>query len=243
MQGQVAIVTGAAGGIGRAIVEVLLQRGCRVVAWDLDVSRLQTHSAIRENRLVLNNVDVTDSLALDAATAIAESEHGGVAVLVNNAGANGPTVPIAEYRRSDWDRIIAINLTAVFEICQRIAPAMQQRGYGRIINVASVVGVRGIANACAYSASKSGLIGFTKGLAKELASSGVTANCVAPALIETPLLKQMSQDYIQGSRSRIPMGRAGTSEEVASTVGWIASPDCSFTTGAVFDVSGGRLEW
>lgn len=243
MKQQLAVVTGAAGGIGVAIVDELLSRGCRVIGWDLDMAALANHPAIGEKQLQLRAVDVTNTASLVEAIAHAEAHEGGISILINNAGANGPTVPVGDYQRGDWDRILALNLTAVFEICKRVAPVMAQRGYGRIVNVSSVVGVRGIADACAYSASKAGVIGFTMGLAKELIRTGVTANCVAPALIETALLEQMTDEYASAARNRIPMGRAGTTAEVAATIGWISSPACSFTTGSVFDVSGGRLAW
>ena len=241
MRDQTAIVTGAAGGIGTAIVQELLAAEIQVLGWDIDVSSLQDHPALLTGQLVLVQVDVTESLALDRAVADAEVRCGGVSILVNNAGIAGPTVPVGQYGRDQWDRVMNINLTSVFEICKRLAPAMARRGYGRVINISSVGGVRGIPDACAYSASKAGVIGLTMGLAKEYMRSGVTFNCVAPALIETPLLKQMTEEFSQAARDRIPMGRIGLPSEVAAMVAWIASPKASFTSGAVFDVSGGRL--
>ncbi|NML46400.1 SDR family oxidoreductase [Ramlibacter sp. G-1-2-2] len=240
-EGRVAIVTGAAGGIGLAIVDQLLADGATVLAWDPEATKLAGHPEAATGRLLPRSVDVTDSAAVERELVRADAMEGGLAILVNNAGIAGATRPASEYQRSEWDRVIALNLTSVFEICRRAAPAMAARGYGRVVNISSVGGLRGIADAAAYSASKAGLIGLTQSLAKEYIRSGITFNCVAPALIETPLLAQMTPQFAEAMRSRIPMGRAGAPQEVAAMVGWIASPACSFTTGAVFDVSGGRL--
>jgi NAD(P)-dependent dehydrogenase (short-subunit alcohol dehydrogenase family) len=191
-------------------------------------------------RLHLRPIDVTEVAAVEAAMAEADAA-GPLAIVINNAGTAGATQPAAEYASAEWNRVIALNLTAVFEICRRAAPLLARRGYGRVVNVSSVGGLRGIANAAAYSASKAGVIGLTQSLAKEFMRSGVTFNCVAPALIETPLLAQMTEEFAEQARARIPMGRAGRAQEVAAMIAWIASAACSFTTGAVFDVSGGRL--
>ncbi len=236
-----ALVTGAAGGIGQHIAKALLAAGHRVIAWDADVSPLMHWPAVAQERMLLRQVDITDTASVEAELARVLGHDEGVEVLVNNAGISGPTVPASRYERADWDRVLAVNLTAPFEISRRVGPAMAQRGYGRIVNVSSIGGVKGIADASAYSASKAGLIGLTMSLAKEYIETGVTCNCIAPALIETPLLNQMTSDYAEAARRRIPMGRIGLPEEVAAMVAWIASPACSFTTGAVFDVSGGRL--
>jgi NAD(P)-dependent dehydrogenase (short-subunit alcohol dehydrogenase family) len=238
-----AIVTGATGGIGLAVVDRLLASGVRVFAWARDVEPLDAKVRGARGQLVARGVDVTDSAAVADALHEAERSSGGVSILVNSAGVIGATAPAPDYERLEWDRVLAINLTAVFEICRRAAPAMAARGYGRVVNITSVSGLRGQAQAAAYGASKAGVIGLTRGLAKEYARAGVTFNCIAPAVIETPMLRQMSPEAVDQARARIPMARGGQPGEVAAMVAWIASPECSFTTGAVFDASGGRLAW
>lgn len=237
LHGLSAVVTGGAKGIGAGIVAEFRALGCRVVVWDLDVSRIKTV----DGSLELLQVDVASEASVKEAAAQTERLIGVPDILVNNAGIQGPTVPIDDYDLASWNTVIAINLTAVFSICKLFLPAMRRRKSGRIINMASAAGVRGLANAAAYGASKAAVIGLTIGLSKEVLEDGITVNCVAPALIDTELVLQMSEDFIAKAASRVPMKRLGKVEEVAATVAWIASPACSFTTGAVFDVSGGRL--
>jgi NAD(P)-dependent dehydrogenase (short-subunit alcohol dehydrogenase family) len=238
-----AIVTGASGGIGLAVVHRLLASGVRVFAWARDVDPLNDAVGKAAGRLIARRVDVTDCEALEAALHEAEHAFGGVSIVVNSAGVIGAIAPAPDYERLEWDRVLAVNLTSVFEICRRAAPPMAARGYGRVINITSVSGLRGQAQAAAYGASKAGVIGLTRGLAKEYARTGVTFNCVAPAVIETPMLLQLGREAADQARARIPMGRGGQPDEVAAMVAWIASSECSFTTGAVFDASGGRLAW
>jgi 3-oxoacyl-[acyl-carrier protein] reductase len=232
-----AVVTGGAKGIGAAIVRELMSLGCRVVVWDQDVSAVET----QPGKLDAIAVDVTSQDAIERAEAETASLIGTPDILVNNAGIQGPTVPLQDYERSAWDRVIAVNLTAVYAVTKIFVPGMKRRKSGRIINIASVAGIRGLTDGSAYGASKAGVIGFSVGLSKELVSDGISVNCVAPALIDTDLKLQMSADFIQKATDRVPMGRLGKAEEVAATVAWIATPACSFTTGAVFDVAGGRL--
>ena len=237
LSNQTAIVTGGAKGIGAAIVRELMALGCRVVVWDQDVSIVET----MPGKLDAIAVDVTCQEAIEAAEAQTAQLIGTPDILVNNAGIQGPTVPLQDYERSAWDRVIAVNLTAVYAVTKVFVPGMKKRKSGRIINIASVAGIRGLTDGSAYGASKAGVIGFSVGLSKELVADGISVNCVAPALIDTDLKLQMSADFIQKATDRVPMGRLGKAEEVAATVAWIATPACSFTTGAVFDVAGGRL--
>lgn len=234
---QTAVVTGGAKGIGAAIVRELMALGCRVVVWDQDVSTVEA----MPGKLDAIAVDVTSQEAIEAAEAQTARLIGTPDILVNNAGIQGPTVPLQDYERSAWDRVIAVNLTAVYAVSKVFVPGMKKRKSGRIINIASVAGIRGLTDGSAYGASKAGVIGFSIGLSKELVADGISVNCVAPALIDTDLKLQMSAEFIQKATDRVPMGRLGKAEEVAATVAWIATPACSFTTGAVFDVAGGRL--
>lgn len=238
--GQTALVTGAAGGIGLAIAATLAARGAQIVAWDRATAKVAA-LGLGADQFECGDFDLTDRKEVAARCGELFARRGVPDILINNAGISGPTLPIEEQTDIDWDRVIDINLTSVFSLCREFAPAMRKKGYGRIVNIASAAGVRGLANGCAYGASKAGLIGFSMGLAKELQTDGVTVNCIAPALIDTELQAQMTDAFRAAAASRIPMGRLGLSSEVAEMVAWVASPACSFTTGAVFDVSGGRL--
>ena len=240
LAGQTALVTGAAGDIGLAIVAALSARGAQIVAWDRATAKVAA-LGLGPDRLECADFDLTDRNGVGERCRDLFARRGVPDILVNNAGIQGATRPIEDQTDEDWDRVIAINLTSIFSLCREFAPAMRQKGYGRIVNIASAAGVRGLANGCAYGASKAGLIGFSMGLSKELLTDGVTVNCVAPALIDTALLAQMSETFRAEAASRIPMGRMGLASEVAAMVAWVASPVCSFTTGAVFDVAGGRL--
>lgn len=237
LSGQTAVVTGGAKGIGAAIVSELLSLGCRVVVWDLDISPVKPVAG----RLDAISVNVTSQAGIEAAKKQTESLIGTPDILVNNAGIQGPTVPIDSHDLSDWDRVIALNLTSVFTVTKLFVSDMRKRKSGRIINISSAAGLRGLTDGSAYGASKAGVIGLTMGLSKELISDNITVNCVAPALIDTDLKLQMSAEFIEKATDRVPMKRLGRPEEVAATVAWIATPACSFTTGAVFDVAGGRL--
>lgn len=240
--GQAAIVTGAARGIGLGIARRLADEGCRVILWDVDFSRFDRHSA-GFTPLLTQVVDVSDRVAVEKAFSEAVEVAGSIEILVNNAGINGPVVAAWEYPPDAWDRVIAINLNGVFHCCRAAVPHMRQRGYGRIVNVASMAGKDGVQYISAYSAAKGGVIAFTKSLAKELAADGVLANCIAPAMAETDLLREMTPEHIAASKAKIPMGRFLQIPEIAAMVVWIAGPECSFTTGFVFDLSGGRATY
>ena len=232
LSGTNAVVTGGARGIGRAIADRLAGLGCAVSVWDIEP---RDDSAIE--------VDVADEVAVEAATKATLAHFGHVDILVNNAGVNGPTVPAWDYPLAAWQRVLDIDLTGTFLCARAVAPHMRGRGAGRIVNIVSVAGKEGNAQACAYSAAKAGVIGFTKSLAKELVGDGITVNCVAPAMTETALLEEMTPEYIEAVRAMIPMGRLCEAHEIAAMVAWLASPECSFTTGAVFDISGGRATY
>ncbi len=236
LEGAKAIVTGAARGIGLGIAQRFSELGAEVVGWDVSVGKNPVFKAFFE-------CDVTDEASVADAAKATFAELGHVDVLVNNAGVNGPTKPTWDYTLSEWNKVLAVDLTGVFLCSRAVIGPMRARGYGRIVNIASVAGKEGGPNACAYAAAKSGVIGFTKGLAQELAGSGVLANCIAPAITETELFAEMSEDYIADRRGRIPMGRFCTIEEIATMTAFAASPECSFTTGFTFDVTGGRTTY
>jgi len=238
LSGKTALVTGASQGLGAAIARTLAALGAQVVGWDRS---LPAEGDAAPAGIRLEQVDLTDGQALAHAAAALLARGAGIDILVNNAGIQGLTATIEHQDDETWARVIDVNLTTVFRMCRIFAPHMQQRCGGRIINIASVAGLRGVAGAVAYSASKGGVLALSQALAKELVASGVTVNCVAPGLADTPLQQQMDTAYIERIASRIPMGRLCQPGEVAATVAWIASPACSYTTGAVFDVSGGRL--
>ena len=243
--GRRAVVTGGAKGIGLAVAQRLAAGGAAVALWDLDAGALETAAARLQDAagLSTSKLDITDEAAVAQATAETEAALGPVDILVNNAGITGPNQKTWEYSLADWERVIAVDLTAVFLCCRAVLPGMLERGYGRVVNIASVAGKEGNPNAPAYSTAKAGVIGLTKSLGKETAGSGVTVNCVTPAAVETDIFKQMTQEFIDFMLSKIPMGRFGKVEEVAALVAWLASEECSFSTGAVFDISGGRATY
>jgi 3-oxoacyl-[acyl-carrier protein] reductase len=229
LRGRIAIVTGGAQGIGAAIVERMEASGASVRVWDVAAKK--------------DPVDVSDAAQVEKATARALAELGGIDVLVNNAGVAGLNSPTVEYPFDEWERVLRVNLTSQFLCCRAVAPHMVKRKYGRIVNIASIAGKEGNPNAVAYSASKAGVIALTKSLGKELAQTGVLVNCVTPAAAKTAIFDQMKQQHIDYMLSKIPMSRFVTVEEIASLVCWLASEDCSFSTGAVFDISGGRATY
>jgi 3-oxoacyl-[acyl-carrier protein] reductase len=239
---QVAIVTGAARGIGLAIARRLSADGFQVAIWDQDVKAFDYTNAGFEP-LMLQTVDVSSLRSVQQAYNDLALRAGEVDVVVNNAGINGPTVPVWEYDAEDWQRVLDVDLNSVFYVCQTVLPHMRTRGYGRIVNVASISGKEGNANNSAYAAAKAGVIAFTKSIAKEVADSGILVNCVAPAITETDLLRQMAPEFISTIKAKIPMGRFLRVDEIAGMVSFIAGPDCSFTTGFVFDLSGGRATY
>ena len=233
MQDKVAVITGAARGFGRAIAERMGRDGYRIVAWDVDPDADQRVAHVER-------MDVGDPESVDTATRNTLAAMGCIDVLVNNAGVNGPTVPIWEYPVEDWRRVITVDLTGVFLCCRAVVPHMRERGEGRIVNIASVAGKEGNANAGPYSAAKAGVIALTKSLGKELATSGVLVNCITPAMADTDLLREMTSEYVEGIKAKIPMGRLCRVEEVAEMVVFLSGPGCTFTTGGVFDLTGGR---
>ncbi len=242
MSGRTAVVTGGARGIGLAAAERLLADGARVALWDADAAALADASRRLNagDRAVTATVDVTDPASVEAARDAALAAFGGLDILVNSAGIAGPTVPTLDYPLADWRRVVDVNLTGTFLVCQLVAPVLVGRGWGRIVNIASLAGKEGTPNAPAYSASKAGVIAFTKSLAKELAGTGVLANSVAPAALDTDMVKNMSPEHVRIMVSKSPLGRLGSAEECAAMVAWLCSPECSFSTGAAFDLSGGR---
>jgi 2-dehydro-3-deoxy-L-rhamnonate dehydrogenase (NAD+) len=242
LQGQVAIVTGAVRGIGLGIATRLAHEGCRVVVWDRDPDAFDAAAAGFEPAAI-QRVDVADRTSVERAFAEIADAVERVDILVNNAGVNGPVAPVWEYPVDAWDRVLAVDLTGVFNCCRTVVPRMRAARYGRIVNVSSIVGKEGTPGIAAYAAAKAGVIGFTKSLARELVDSGVLVNCIAPVITETDLFKEMTQEHIDSARSRIPMGRFLTVEEIAAMVAWIAGPECSFTTGFTFDLSGGRATY
>jgi 2-dehydro-3-deoxy-L-rhamnonate dehydrogenase (NAD+) len=244
LKNRIAIVTGGARGIGFAIAKRMLASGASVMLWDLDAAALDKAGAAlqreADGRVYLAVVDVTDDAALARAITTDLRERGKIDILVNNAGITGGNAPLWELAPEVWRRVVEVNLVAPYLVCRAVVPHMVRAGYGRIVNIASIAGKEGNPNASHYSASKAGLIALTKSLAKELAATGVLVNCVTPAAARTELFAQMKQEHIDYMLSKIPMNRFVEVEEIAALVAWLSSEDCSFSTGAVFDISGGR---
>jgi 2-dehydro-3-deoxy-L-rhamnonate dehydrogenase (NAD+) len=242
---RIAVVTGGAQGIGQAIVERLLDSGAAVAIWDRDLALAERTAAelVARGKLEVFAADVTDLAAVERARDETLAALGRIDILVNNAGIAGPNRTTWEYPPEAWNEVIAVNLTGPFYCCRAVVPGMIARNYGRIVNIASIAGKEGNPNAPAYSASKAGLIALTKSLGKELAEHDIAVNCVTPAAAKTAIFDQMSQSHIAYMLSKIPRGRFVDVEEIAATVAFAASADCSFTTGAVFDLSGGRATY
>jgi 3-oxoacyl-[acyl-carrier protein] reductase len=237
------IVTGGASGIGLRAAERLASEGAAVALWDADQARLEAAKASLGPKTHIFRLDVTNPAAVEEAALAANEALGRIDAMVCSAGIAGKNALVVEYPIDEWKRVLDVNLNGLFYCNRFVAPYMVKRGYGRIVNVASIAGKEGNPTASAYSASKAAVIGLTKSLGKELAKTGVTVNCITPATVETPILAQVSQAHIDYMRSKIPMERFGTVDEMASIVAWLASEECSFTTGAVFDVSGGRATY
>ena len=238
---QVAVVTGGAQGIGEAVARRLIRGGARVALWDANAEAVAaTAGAIGAHA---EACDVTDPASLARARDATEAALGPIAVAVNSAGIAGPNAPVTEYAVEDWRRIVDVNLTGSFLLARTLLPGMLERGYGRLLLIASVAGKEGNPNAAAYSASKAGVIGLTKSLGKETAQADVAVNCVTPAAARTPIFDQMSAEHVDYMLSKIPRGRFLEVEEAAEVIAWTVSPANSFTTGAVFDLSGGRATY
>ena len=245
LSGQVAVVTGGAQGIGAAVVDQLLDQGVRVASWDANGDQNSDAMAARDtgDAGFATACDIRHWDAVQGALAATEAALGPVDILVNSAGIAGPNDTVEDYDNAAWEQIIAVNLTGTYHVNKAVVPGMRARNYGRILNIASIAGKEGNPNACAYSASKAGVIGFTKSLGKELAGHDIAVNCVTPAAAKTPIFDQMSQEHIDYMLSKIPRARFLEVDEAAKMICWLVSPDNSFTTGAVFDLSGGRATY
>ena len=243
LKGRTAIVTGGAQGIGLAIVQRMLASGASVRIWDYDEKLLQKTLAGLSGPVSGDAVDVADAAAVARGAGAAAAALGRIDILVNNAGIAGANAPTVDYPIDEWERVLRINLTGQFLCCRTLAPYMIKQGYGRIVNIASIAGKEGNPNAVAYSASKAGVISLTKSLGKELAKNGISVNCVTPAAAKTAIFDQMTEEHINYMLAKIPMGRFVRVEEIAALACWLASEDCSFTTGGVFDISGGRATY
>jgi len=238
-----AVITGGAAGIGLAVAQRLVQSGARVSLWDRDPTSLGRASAALARGTATQALDVADPDAVARAAQETERALGRIDVLVCSAGITGPNTTTWEYPVDAWRQVIDVNLNGLFYCNRAVVPVMLKNDYGRIVNIASVAGKEGNPNASAYSTSKAGVIGLTKSLGKELAKTGIRVNCVTPAAVRTAIFDQMSQQHIDFMLSKIPLGRFGEVDEIAAMVCWLASEDCSFSTGAVFDLSGGRATY
>jgi len=235
-----AVITGGATGLGYAIAQRVLASGGRVTLWDRDAATMAQAQQSLGGGVHAVVVDVSDHASVVRAVAQTLIDEEAIDALVNCAGITGPNTQVWEYPLDGWRQVMEVNLNGLFYCCREVVPHMRQRDYGRIVNIASVAGKDGNPNASAYSASKAAVMALTKSLGKELASSGIRVNCVTPAAVKTAIFDQMTPQHIQFMLSKIPMGRFGTPEEVAAMVAWLCTEECSFSTGAVFDLSGGR---
>jgi 3-oxoacyl-[acyl-carrier protein] reductase len=242
LKGRTAIITGGARGIGFAAAQKMLASGAAVALWDIDAAALGKAAAslAKSGRVYTAILDLTAEAEIGKAVEALVRDAGKIDILVNNAGITGGNAPLWELKPDVWRRVIEVNLVAPYLVCRAVVPHMTKAGYGRIVNIASIAGKDGNPNASHYSASKAGLIGLTKSLAKELATTGVLVNAITPAAAKTEMFGQMTQQHIDYMLSKIPMNRFVAVEEIAAMIAWLASEDCSFSTGAVFDISGGR---
>jgi len=245
LTGKTAIITGAARGIGYAVAERFLQSGASVAIWDIDADQAQgaAEALTSIGTVVSYAVDLCDLAAVKNAYSTTVATLGAVHVLVNNAGIAGKSLPLWEYDAEEWQRVIDVNLVGLFHVCRTVVPKMREQRKGHIVNIASVAGKEGNPNMSAYSASKAGVIATTKSLGKELAGDNVFVNSVTPATADTEILKQFSKAQMQANLSKVPMGRVVDPREIAAMVTWLSSDDCSFSTAATFDISGGRCTY
>ena len=243
LEGRVAVITGGARGIGRAVAERMVASGAGAALWDQDGAAAEAAAQALGGQTSAQAVEVTRADSIKAALDATLARHGKVDILVNNAGITGGNQPLWELPEAEWRRVIEVNLIGPYLVSAAVVPGMKQQGWGRVVNVASVAGKEGNPNASHYSASKAGLIGMTKSLGKELAGTGVLVNCVTPAAAKTDIFKQMTQAQVDYMLSKIPLGRFVEVEEIAALVCWLSSPDCSASTAGVFDISGGRATY
>ena len=239
IEGDRFIVTGAARGIGLEISRKLSELGAKVSGWDLNHEAMASEPAFTHRV----KVDVTDEISIQSAVKESIQKLGGLQGLIANAGINGPTKPTWEYSKKEWEHVMSVDLTGVFLSTKAVLHHMKKNGYGRLIIISSVAGKEGNPGATPYGAAKAGVIGYAKGLARELLPSNITVNCLAPAITETELLGEMTDEYVEEKKSKIPMGRFCTATEIANMTAWVASSNCSFTTGQVFDLTGGRATY
>ena len=245
LSGKRAVVTGGGRGMGFAVAQRFLTSGASVSLWDISEETLDAARSKLDvfGTVIAQRVDVSDYADVETAAQQAADQLGGIELLVNAAGIAGVNVPLTDYPLETWNAVMNVNLNGIFHTCRAIVPHMQKSGYGRIANISSMAGKDGNPNASAYSVSKAAVIGLTKSLGKELATSGIRVNVICPAVIMTEMLQDVTEEQLNYMLSKIPMGRAGTVEEIAAMVGWMCSADCSYTTGAVFDLSGGRATY
>ena len=244
LKNRVAIVTGGAQGFGLAITERFIESGAKVVIWDIDENEAKKAlEKVNSKNLSYQIVDVSDFGKINEKLIEIESMHGKIDIFINNAGVAGMNTTVAEYPIEEWNKVINLNLNAVFYCCKAVVPFMEKNNYGRIVNIASIAGKEGNPNASAYSTSKAGVIGLTKSLGKELAQKNIAVNCVTPAAAKTRIFDQMTEEHINYMLSKIPRNKFAKVEELASLVTWLSSEENSFSTAAVFDLSGGRATY
>ena len=244
LKNRVAIVTGGAQGFGLAITERFIESGAKVVIWDIDEGEAKKAlEKVNSENLTYQIVDVSNYNTINSKLSEVEKSHGKIDIFINNAGVAGMNTTVAEYPIEEWNKVINLNLNAVFYCCKAVVPFMTKNDYGRIVNIASIAGKEGNPNASAYSTSKAGVIGLTKSLGKELAQKNIAVNCVTPAAAKTRIFDQMTEEHINYMLSKIPRNKFAKVEELASLVTWLASEENSFSTAAVFDLSGGRATY
>ena len=242
-RGRSAVITGGARGIGLAAARRFHESGAKISLWDMDGERLDEVAASFSSQINTQVVDVTSWDSVHEAAVASHKDMGGVDILLNSAGIAGPNFKTWDYPIDEWLKVVDIDLNGTFLCCRAIVPYMRDQNYGRIVNIASIAGKEGNPNASPYSAAKAGVIGLTKSLGKELADMEITVNCITPAAVRTEIFDQISQEHIDFMLSKIPIGRFGTVEEIANLIAWLSSEECSFSTGGVFDISGGRATY